>query len=145
MPTKFIDSMVEYQDNYFFSHKIEINLSAFFYFFQVVDMQCEMEKRWGFVFILDVWEDNILFKVREPHWATTSSWLQAFCLSHSACANGLACLWELRTLACVIALACFVTKDDHDMIDYFQQRTNILPGFLSPVPSKIQRIQWGSL
>ena len=45
MPTKFIDSMVEYQDNYFFSHKIEINLSAFFYFFQVVDMQCEMEKR----------------------------------------------------------------------------------------------------
>ena len=42
-------------------------------------------------------------------------------------------------------MSFLVTRDDHDVIDYFQQRTNILPGFLSPLSSKVQRVQRGPL
>ena len=47
---------------------------------------------------------------------------------------------HISTLVSLLA-----TGDGHDVIDYFQQRTNILPGFLSPLSSKVQRVQRGPL
>ena len=104
--------------------------SSFFSFLlfssQVVDMQCEMEKRWKmFTFILDSnpKTHNLL------KFGTKTVFFCEIFLHGRNFAKGF-----LTPSICL----CY-------WIDYFQQRANILPRFLSPMSSKVQRVQWGPL